>query len=121
MLYAYALNDTLASGGSIWNGTLLTAKMRNRTFKGIAGHVSVDANGDRNADYSLLDMDPETGEFDVVANYYGNEKEYVPVSTKTIDWANAENVPPPDTPVCGFDGTLCRQTTMRASTILHNQ
>lgn len=112
LLYAYALNDTLASGGSIWNGTLLTAKMRNRTFKGIAGHVSVDANGDRNADYSLLDMDPETGEFDVVANYYGNEKEYVPVSTKTIDWANAENLPPPDTPVCGFDGTLCRQTNI---------
>nr|VZI00794.1 unnamed protein product [Spirometra erinaceieuropaei] len=112
LLYAYALNDTLASGGNIWNGTLLTAKMRNRTFKGIAGHVSVDANGDRNADYSLLDMDPETGEFDVVANYYGNEKEYVPVSTKTIDWANPENKPPPDTPVCGFDGTLCRQTNI---------
>jgi hypothetical protein len=27
--------------------------------------VSIDANGDRNADYSLLDMDPETGEFEV--------------------------------------------------------
>jgi atrial natriuretic peptide receptor A len=32
---------------------------------GITGNVSIDANGDRNADYSLLDMDPETGEFEV--------------------------------------------------------
>jgi len=32
---------------------------------GITGTVSIDANGDRNADYSLLDMDPITGEFEV--------------------------------------------------------
>jgi atrial natriuretic peptide receptor A len=33
--------------------------------KGITGTVSIDSNGDRNADYSLLDMNPETGEFQV--------------------------------------------------------
>jgi len=27
--------------------------------------VSIDANGDRNADYSLLDMNDTTGEFEV--------------------------------------------------------
>ena len=32
---------------------------------GITGNVSIDDNGDRNADYSLLDMDPDTGEFEV--------------------------------------------------------
>jgi len=32
---------------------------------GITGVVSIDANGDRNADYSLLDMDPRTGKFEV--------------------------------------------------------
>jgi len=33
---------------------------------GITGTVSIDANGDRNADYSLLDMDPNTGQFRVI-------------------------------------------------------
>jgi len=32
---------------------------------GITGKVSIDENGDRNADYSLLDLDPETGLFQV--------------------------------------------------------
>ena len=35
--------------------------------KGISGNVSMDGNGDRNADYSLLDMDPGTGLFQVSA------------------------------------------------------
>jgi len=32
---------------------------------GITGVVGIDANGDRNADYSLLDMNPSTGKFEV--------------------------------------------------------
>ena len=32
---------------------------------GITGNVTIDKNGDRNADYSLLDMDPATGKFEV--------------------------------------------------------
>ncbi|KAH9283371.1 Atrial natriuretic peptide receptor 1 [Echinococcus granulosus] len=109
LLYTLALKDTMDSGGSISNGTMLTYYMRNRTFQGIAGNVSVDINGDRNADYSLLDMNPKTGVFEVVGNYFGNAKKYAPVHTKTIDWANEENAPPPDTPPCGFDGTRCQQ------------
>ena len=35
---------------------------------GITGNVSIDGNGDRQADYSLLDMDPETGNFEVRIN-----------------------------------------------------
>ncbi len=34
-------------------------------FAGITGNVTIDANGDRKADYSLLDMNPETGKFEV--------------------------------------------------------
>lgn len=35
-------------------------------IKGISGNVSMDKNGDRNADYSLLDMDSVTGVFQVI-------------------------------------------------------
>lgn len=34
-------------------------------FSGITGYVNIDSNGDRIADYSLLDMDPNTAEFEV--------------------------------------------------------
>lgn len=43
----------------------------------------------------------------VVANYYGNKKEYEPVPGKSIHWAGGRKTPPLDTPVCGFDGTKC--------------
>ena len=35
------------------------------SFAGITGTVSIDENGDRNADYSLLDLNPTTGNFEV--------------------------------------------------------
>ncbi|KAK9509454.1 hypothetical protein O3M35_006768 [Rhynocoris fuscipes] len=67
LLYAYALNETLANGynGSI--GEEITRRMWNRTIQGITGPVTIDANGDRVTDYSLLDMDPETGTFKVIS------------------------------------------------------
>jgi len=42
-----------------------------------------------------------------VANYYGANKtlEYIP--GKQIHWAGGRLEPPPDTPTCGFDGSLC--------------
>jgi len=47
---------------------------------GITGVVSIDANGDRNADYSLLDMNPETENFEVFCQRFtslNNVCEYV--------------------------------------------
>ena len=32
---------------------------------GLTGNVTIDKNGDRHADYSLLDMNPRTGMFEV--------------------------------------------------------
>ena len=43
---------------------------------GITGKVSIDANGDRNADYSLLNYDPTADKFTVAANYLGSKKKY---------------------------------------------
>ena len=43
----------------------------------------------------------------VVANYYGNERRYKEVPGKRIYWGGEKNVPPPDTPTCGFDGLGC--------------
>ncbi|XP_013783431.2 atrial natriuretic peptide receptor 1-like, partial [Limulus polyphemus] len=107
LLYALALNETLEEGDDIMNGRVITQKMWNRTFEGITGNVRIDDNGDRNVDFSLLDMDPDTGDFQVVANYYGVTKQFERVPGKKIHWAGGREDPPPDIPPCGFDGTKC--------------
>lgn len=74
---------------------------------GITGNVSIDENGDRYSDFSLFDMDPLSGNFEVVANYYGINKEVVIIPGKIIHWAGGRDSPPPDVPKCGFDESLC--------------
>lgn len=110
LLYAYAFNDSIKNDPNALykpiNGTQLTHLMWNRQFKGITGNVMIDKNGDRISDYSLLDMDPDTGYFHVVANYYNRSGlEYV--KGKLIHWAGGRQSPPPDKPKCGFDNSLC--------------
>ncbi|KFB35740.1 AGAP008691-PA-like protein [Anopheles sinensis] len=104
-LLGMALNDTLNEGGDIRDGTAITKKMWGRDFEGITGHVRIDDNGDRDADYSILDLDPITGRFEVVAHYYGITREYSPVKGKKIHWPGGREGPPPDVPKCGFLGT----------------
>lgn len=60
-LLGIALNETLAEGGDIRDGISITRRMWDRDFIGITGHVRIDDNGDRGADYSILDLDPITG------------------------------------------------------------
>ncbi|XP_068594654.1 atrial natriuretic peptide receptor 3 [Brachionichthys hirsutus] len=72
LLYAIALHEAMKNGYSKENGTEITSHMWNRTFEGIAGQVSIDDNGDRNGDFSLMAMtNVEAGTYEVVANYFG--------------------------------------------------
>jgi atrial natriuretic peptide receptor A len=48
-------------------GRQLVQRMRNMSFSGISGNVTIDSDGDRIADYALLDQtDPESGLFKVL-------------------------------------------------------
>ncbi|XP_043286656.1 atrial natriuretic peptide receptor 1-like isoform X4 [Venturia canescens] len=120
LLYALALKESLPErpGDINLDGGNLTRRMWGKSFKGITGDVNIDENGDRIADYSLLDMDPETSKFEIVANYYGANKtlEYVP--GKRIHWSGGRLEPPPDTPKCGFDGSLCPDNSLPGYAIL---
>ncbi|GFS67183.1 receptor-type guanylate cyclase gcy-28 [Trichonephila clavipes] len=107
LLYSLALNETLAEGYSVSNGSIIIQKMWNRTFDGITGKVTIDGNGDRDADYSILDLNPNTGVFEVVANYIGTEKQVVDEPGKSFHWAGGRKHPPPDTPKCGYDKSKC--------------
>ncbi|KAL9889822.1 atrial natriuretic peptide receptor 1 isoform 2-T10 [Glossina fuscipes fuscipes] len=118
LLYASALNDSIRDDPTILNrpinGTEMVRRMWNRSFKGITGNVTIDANGDRISAYSLLDMNPETGRFEIVAHFQQNVLEFV----NKIHWAGNRTKAPDDSPVCGYDGTLCPESSLPGYAIL---
>ncbi|XP_055849222.1 atrial natriuretic peptide receptor 1 isoform X2 [Episyrphus balteatus] len=109
LLYAHALNESIREDPSVLmrpiNGTDMVRRMWNRSFPGLTGNVTIDSNGDRISGYSLLDMNPETGRFEIVAHFMYNRLEFV--EGKVIHWAADRLEPPPDKPECGYDGSLC--------------
>ncbi|XP_053385347.1 tenascin-R-like [Mercenaria mercenaria] len=107
VLYGLAVKDALKANVSLRNGTYITQQMWNRTFRGITGTVNIDENGDRVADYSLLDMNIMTGNFEVVANYFGQSKRFEYIKEKFIQWPGNYHHAPPDTPKCGYDNSKC--------------
>ncbi|XP_053857335.1 atrial natriuretic peptide receptor 1 isoform X5 [Vidua macroura] len=103
LLYAQALNETLERGGSVSDASAITRQMWNRTFYGVTGFLKIDEQGDRESDYSLWDMDPEQGNFQIVANYNGTTKKIQMVPGREIHWPG--NAVPSDVPPCGFEDT----------------
>nr|BAA07946.1 natriuretic peptide receptor type-D [Anguilla japonica] len=72
LLYAMAVVEVTQNGSNKTDGARITQRMWNRTFEGIAGPVSIDANGDRYGDFSVMAMvDHETGTYEDVINYFG--------------------------------------------------
>ncbi|XP_007895384.2 atrial natriuretic peptide receptor 2 [Callorhinchus milii] len=112
-LYAMALNETLAAGGTKKDGLIITRNMLDRQFQGVTGLVSIDENGDRDIDFSLWDMvNTETGEYEVVAHYLGIKKQIFWIPNLEIHWPLG--FPPVDNPPCVFDteNPSCKQVTL---------
>ncbi|KAL0868345.1 hypothetical protein ABMA27_007864 [Loxostege sticticalis] len=121
LLYALALNDTLQQASNTTgplDGAAVIKNMWNRTFQGITGEVIIDGNGDRVASYSLLDMNPVTSKFEVVATYVAANSSLQFIPDRPIHWAGGRLTPPPDTPECGFDGSLCPDNSLPVYAIL---
>ncbi|XP_061462231.1 atrial natriuretic peptide receptor 1 [Rhineura floridana] len=118
MLYAQAAHEMLEQKGSFSNGSLITHQMRNRTFYGVTGVVKIDQNGDRETDYSLWDMNPAKGEFEIVASYNGITKKFELVPGKDIHWPG--NAVPRDVPFCGFENSnlACQKASFSLLEIL---
>uniref|UniRef100_A0A8C0GF97 Guanylate cyclase n=1 Tax=Chelonoidis abingdonii TaxID=106734 RepID=A0A8C0GF97_CHEAB len=118
LLYARAVNETLQQGGTVRNASAITRHMWNRTFYGVTGFLKIDENGDRESDYSLWDMDPTSGTFQIVYNYNGSTKKMRAVPGREIHWPG-KGVPR-DVPPCGFDNSnpLCRKASLTILEIL---
>ncbi|KAI1291124.1 Atrial natriuretic peptide receptor 1 [Halotydeus destructor] len=105
VMYAWALNRTLAVGVDPLDGRTLVRHLWNKTFlNGLTGDISVNENGDREADYTPNDLDPETGVMTPIATYYGSKRSYEKHAGLEIWWPSGASGPPPDVPLCGFSG-----------------
>uniref|UniRef100_A0A8C9FZW0 Natriuretic peptide receptor 3 n=1 Tax=Pavo cristatus TaxID=9049 RepID=A0A8C9FZW0_PAVCR len=87
LLYALALQEVLKFGFSKKDGEKIVQQTRNRTYEGIAGQVSIDANGDRYGDFSVIAMtDPEAGTQEVIGDYYGKQGRFEIRSNVKYPW-----------------------------------
>ncbi|NXV44254.1 ANPRC protein, partial [Uria aalge] len=87
LLYALALQEVLKFGFSKKDGEKIVQQTRNRTYEGIAGQVSIDANGDRYGDFSVIGMtDPEAGTQEVIGDYYGKQGRFEIRSNVKYPW-----------------------------------
>jgi len=106
MVYGKALSNILQNEsfkGDI-QGTRITEHIWNQNHKGVMGNLSIDGNGDRKTDFSLLDFNPQKQMFEVIKIYHGMTNSFEIVGD--IHWPYRDS-PPPDVPKCGFDGSLC--------------
>ncbi|XP_041667734.1 atrial natriuretic peptide receptor 2 [Cheilinus undulatus] len=101
VLYARALDETLAEGGAQNDGINITMRTQNRRFWGVTGLVATDHNNARNIDINLWAMtNQETGEYGLVAYYNGTTKDIIWSQTEKIHWPSGG--PPLDNPPCVF-------------------
>ncbi|KAK7455318.1 hypothetical protein BaRGS_00039512, partial [Batillaria attramentaria] len=102
--YGLALNETLTLGDDVTEGRTVTRRMWDLTLQGVTGDVIIDDNGDRDTNFAIQDMNMTTGEFQIVAHYWGANPGYTPVEGRTIHWPGPLNRAPPNAPRCGFTG-----------------
>ncbi|RWS29140.1 atrial natriuretic peptide receptor 1-like protein [Leptotrombidium deliense] len=105
-LLAWAVNKTLVEGENPNDGTVISRKLWNSTFLavGLTGDILVNENGDREADYTLNDFDPNVGIPKPVAYYFGAKRLYQKIEGVEIHWPGGGKSAPADVPTCGFNG-----------------
>ncbi|XP_019619011.1 PREDICTED: atrial natriuretic peptide receptor 2-like isoform X2 [Branchiostoma belcheri] len=109
VLFATALNETIAAGVDPadlkQNGSPILQRMWNRTFQGAGkDNISIDELGDRDTDYTIVEMDKVSGEFKPFWDYMGFTKSLIKIAgqDKVMDWPG-NKVPNPEP--CGLRGS----------------
>ncbi|RWS29532.1 atrial natriuretic peptide receptor 1-like protein, partial [Leptotrombidium deliense] len=109
LMYGSALNKTFAEGKDATNGRFILEKLRNFTFSdGVLGDIYIDSNGDREADFTISDLNDESLTMQAVGIYSAHTDELNMFNASEIRWPNGKA--PNDEPVCGFDGLKCAQS-----------
>ncbi|XP_061185521.1 atrial natriuretic peptide receptor 2-like [Saccostrea echinata] len=101
LLYGEALKETIEDGDDYRDSTQINKRIWNRTFEGINGQLHIDAKGDLDVYMTLLDLDPDTGDFIIVGS--GTATFFQFTNSNVIHWPNNRG-PPANSPPCGFLG-----------------
>ncbi|XP_077984668.1 atrial natriuretic peptide receptor 1-like [Glandiceps talaboti] len=116
-LYGHALHRVRANGDDPYDGRKVFKQMQSVDFNGITGRVTVDANGDRNQDYWILNF-RNGSTFEKVALYDSFSEILRFVSGESMLWPDGGVLPPLDAPVCGFQGEFCIQPETEQTLLL---
>ena len=85
-------------------------------MQGTTGPVRMNPNGNRVTDLSILDLDPDTGQWREARIYRGAGNTLENVSA--VRWPGGRAGPPSDWPACGVDGSLCIEEKKDISLII---
>lgn len=103
LLYGKAVSETIEQGGDPKDGIEVTKRIWDRTFTNyLSGDIFINANGDKETDYTLKDFNAESLEMHSVINYSGREDKIVWVNLSAIHWPR-DWLPLSDVTVCHSD------------------
>ncbi|KAF0290085.1 Atrial natriuretic peptide receptor 1 [Amphibalanus amphitrite] len=102
IIYAWAVDQVLRSGGDPSNGVQVTRVIWNNTISGgISGIIKINSYGDRESDYTVTDINPSTGDWEEVAHWSGAEGVLIEVHDV---WWPGGGAAPANQPLCGYAG-----------------
>ncbi|OQV18669.1 hypothetical protein BV898_07299 [Hypsibius exemplaris] len=108
ILYALALNETLAAGEDHLNGTTITRRMWGKTIPSPEGSLNVKKNGVKDQSFVLVQTDNSTGSsWSPTANGWSTVMSYDGITgifrsdVRPIVWLDGKPLPP-NVPACGF-------------------
>ncbi|XP_055330069.1 atrial natriuretic peptide receptor 1-like [Paramacrobiotus metropolitanus] len=108
-IYGQVLNQAIAFGMNPNDGVSMSRLIWNRTFTVLGQDITLNANGDRDMDWALNQMDIETGifmpvlEFSAKRNALEVSRDPESHSFRKIVWYKSDS-PPPNEPKCGYRG-----------------
>ncbi|XP_055355765.1 atrial natriuretic peptide receptor 1-like [Paramacrobiotus metropolitanus] len=101
LTYGQVANETLAAGEDIFDGRKMAKRFTNRTFYGIRGEITLDAQNNLVGNFELYNFRYNAGIFVKVVDF--PETATVAKIVADIEWPYSDR-PPPNEPFCGFAG-----------------
>lgn len=100
MLYGRAITETIFDGDDPMDGVEVTKRIWNRTFEQLlSGDIFINANGDKETDYTLKDFNKDSLEMRTVVAYSGREDAITWSNDSAIHWPGGW-IPPSDVNIC---------------------
>ena len=115
IMYGVAVTETISNGYDPIDGNEVTKRLWNRTFSDyLSGDIFINANGDKETDYTLEDFDPITFKMKSIIIYSGRDDKIIWSNLTAIHWPNNQ-IQISDPNICKNDiiDLNCNQSSKR--------